>query len=486
MSITSPPVVLPRRLTGVVKSQVPTTGRERGKNIPVDNLVDTTYDANVWRANLNVTQTMRALYQADGLVAMAISSLVRLASSGWRLDAYQTGTNEYSREGLLAAESLVAQIDTLHDYSSGYSDQKSVDQLVETMLTELAITAGIGVELVLDSGRYPRQLQLFPYDTVIWKGDGKSGRYPAQKPKVPKPGQQGEVELNIPTVWVGELYKTADQVYAVPPLASALQRLAHYNDFIQDIWRVMKKSGPPRLEVVLDYEKVLASAPLTVRNDQSKLKEFMDGVKGEVETALKNLAPEDTLVYYNVAKAGTISTAGEKSDYKELLDTLSGLAATALKSNPSILGLRLGGSQNVASTESMLFAHQATGLQGPVEELMSRALTLGVRLLGVDAYVRFKFKPVDLRPEHELEAFFSIKQNRILEQLSLGRITDDEAQSMLGLGSLPDGAPQLSGTMFYGNRQMATLPSPNADPNGRGQQSNMPTSAGGKDKSQTP
>lgn len=486
MAIAPKPVVLPRRLTGIVRSQLPATGFDRAQTFPRDNYVDTTYDANTLRPNLDVTATMRALYQTDGLVATAISSLVRLAHTDWRLEAYQTGTGEFSRDGLMVAEAVVAQMDTLHDYSSGYSDQSSLDILIEQMLLELAIISGVGTELVLDSARYPRGLQIFPYDTILWKSNGRGGRYPSQRATKVKSGKDPVVELNLPTIWVAEASRTADQIYAVPVLSSSFQRLAHYNDFIQDIWRVMRKAGPPRIVVKLDYEKVTNSAPLDVRNNNEKLQEYLDGVRENVETQLKNLNPEDALVFYDVAEPNTLSSEVTSSDYKELLDTFSGLAATALKTNPSILGLRIGGSQNVASTESMLFAHQAEGLQGPIEEVLSRALTLSVRLLGVDAYVRFKFRPVDLRPEHELEAFFAIKQNRVLELLSLGRVTDDEAQSILGLTSLPVTAPLLSGTMFYSNKQQGNLPSPNDDPNGRGMQPTTPNSSGGTDREQRP
>jgi hypothetical protein len=161
------------------------------------------------------------------------------------------------------------------------------------------------------------------------------------------------------------------------------------------------------------------------------------------------------------------------------------LAASALKTNPSMMGMRMaGGSQNVASTEAMLALKLAGMFQGPVKTVLSRALTLAVRLMGVDAYVKFKFDPVDLRPESELEAHKSMRQSRVLELLSYGRVTDDEAQTLLGLGSLPASAETLSGTGFYKSKEPDTLPASGTNARNAAVKPDTPSSAGGRDNVQ--
>jgi len=116
---------------------------------------------------------------------------------------------------------------------------------------------------------------------------------------------------------------------------------------------------------------------------------------------------------------------------------------------------------------------------------MSRALTLSLRLLGFEGYVEFKFNAIDMRPAHELEAFFTMKQNRIMQQLSMGYVTDDEASWMLGSFPRAEGAPDLSGTLFMQQNQVGN-PTPNDDPMGRNTQSDQPTSAGGEDNEERP
>ena len=71
--------------------------------------------------------------------------------------------------------------------------------------------------------------------------------------------------------------------------------------------------------------------------------------------------------------------------------------------------------------------------------------------------VEFTFDPIDLRPDNELLAFKQTKQMIVLEQLSLGLISDDEACLQLTGSLAPPGMKPLSGTMFkQPNAQVST------------------------------
>lgn len=474
-------VVLPRTIVGKSRTQVPTSGRERGQAIPTDNFHSLDTSIRDRRGFSTAAAFLRQLFRVDGIVSSVAQSLVGFAMSGYSVSGYQTGTLTMSPEAIRVAQALLASWDTVWDYSQGYADKPSVNTILEQALLEVALTGGVGAELVLNTGRLPDRLQLFGADTIIWESNGKGGKYPTQRARNPRPGQPSIVQLNLPTVWVAESLKTLDQVYSLSFLYAGLGRLIHFDEFIEDMRRVVRASGAPRPVLKIKYEEALRTAPIEYKNDPEKLKAYLESVRSSVETIVGTLAPEEALVVFDIVEVDSIASVGEKADYKEMLDALSGLTASAMKSNPSALGLRLGGSQNVATVEALLYAKVAANLQNPVEEIMSRALTLGIRLAGVDGFIKFKFNEIELRPKTELESHLSIRQNRTLEQLSLGRITDDEAQIALGLGPLPPGAPKLSGTMFYETKAPSETPSPNSDPNGRQVSSDQPTSAGGKD-----
>ena len=67
-------------------------------------------------------------------------------------------------------------------------------------------------------------------------------------------------------------------------------------------------------------------------------------------------------------------------------------------------------------------------------------------------------KPDTSRRKEELEAFAQMKQARVLELLSLGFLTDQEAAEELGTGMMSPTAKPLSGTMFYNQSKAAMDP----------------------------
>ena len=480
MAVTTPTLTLPNRIAGKARSRTAISGFDRGENLRRDDRIDPNQSIQSLRFGSTASATMRSLAEIDGLVSAVNVNYIATAFSGYRVEAYTTWTNEFSREGLLAAETVISGMDTLWNYTKGYQDKKALDQVVQTALIEVLLTGGVAGELILDQDKFPSHIALFPYDSITWKSDGKGGRYPAQTIS----GE--EVELNYPNIYVSEMIKTADRLYALPMTHSGVKQLIQYVGFLEDMQRVLRRNGQPRVLAKLDYEKVLQSAPPSVRNDPQKLSAFMDQVRSDIETLLSSVEPEDAIVFYDVAEIESMSSDGEKRDYKELLSELSGLSASALKSNPSALGLRVGGSQNVSSTEAMLSMKIARLIQSPVEEIFSRALTLAVRLYGIDCYVKFKFNDIDLRPRAELESHLAIRQNRVLELLSLGRITDDEAQTMLGLSSIPDSAEELTGTGFYNSKAPDTVPASGTNSRNNQIKPSTPSSAGGKDNEERP
>jgi hypothetical protein len=480
MAETKSTVVLPRSLATKAKASVPGSNQDPGSIIPRQ---DTTLVFETVRQLREIgrkTEAIRTLARIDGIVSSAIFALVQTANSDHSVKAYDSGTHEFSDEGTDLARSVAASMDTLYDYTKGYADKNTLGAVLETGLREVALTAGIAAELVLSKERLPEKINLIPYEQLQWKVKSGGGKFPVQQ------AAGGEIELNIPTFWVAESHKDANVAYAASMMEGALNTAFYYAEFIEDMRRAVRRSGHARIIVTLDAEKVKAAAPAEVQSDPDKLVNFMEQTRADVTTVIEALEPEDALVTYDTAEVDSISAEGEKMDYKELLAALSGMLATSLKTHPSILGLRLAGSQSLSNTESLVYLKIARAIQRPVEQVMSRALTLAVRLYGADVYVKFRFDPIDLRPESELEAFRVLRQSRVLELLSLGFLTDQEAAEELGTGPRGPNAPELSGTMFKEKsgtgfqNSSDPEPTPNDDPMGRSLQPDTPSKAGGE------
>lgn len=475
-------VTLPRKLLNKAKAATPASAVGKGQVIPVDNREVSTQDVRTYRSLSTTTAAIRALARADGTVGTALHAAVQTANSGYKVQAYNTGTHQMDPAATRAVQTVIASLSTLYDYSKGFADKRGIDMVLEQALREVAETGAIAIEMPLNEQRLPDRLQVIDYSTLNWKSNGQGGRYPEQETGIGNP-----INLNIPTFWVSESHKPSNKVYANSMYESSLDNTFYFSEFIQDMRRVIRKAGSPRLIVILDLEKVVSSAPPEIKSDPEKLKAFLDRTKQDIEEQVSDMEPEDALVYYNVVEAKHLETNREKADYEALLNSLSGLLATSLKSHPSILGLRIGGSQSLSNTESLIYLKIARSLQTPVEEVISRALTLAVRLYGIDAYCSFKFEPIELRPQSELAAFKSMERAGILELLSLGFYTDEEAGILLGTGERAPGAPELSGTFFYKQSNSASVGTSLTDnAQGRAMQPNTPSSSGGRDNSKRP
>lgn len=469
-------VTLPKKLVKKAQSNTPASSYDRGNSIPRDNTRAANQSIQSFRIQNNDVAAVRALDLIDGTFSSSIFSFVEIANSPVKIAAYETSTHQFSMSGTQLARSVVASLDTLYDYSKGYADKRSLERTLETGLLEVITTGAVSAELVLDKYRLPDRINIVPYDTLEWVSRGDGTKYPVQQSST-----GDSIKLDLPNFFVAELHKHANKAYASTMMAPALNSSFHFNEFIEDMRRTLRRHGHGRLDVKIISEMVMAAAPEEIKADPEKLKTWLASVQEDVSTELTGLNPEDALVHYDSAEVNLMKGEGEKADYVPLLNALSGQHATSLKTSPSILGLRLSGSQSLSNTESLVFLKVARGIQRPVEEVMSRALTLATRLYGEDVYVKFKFEPINLRPEDELEAFKTMRQDRIFNLLSEGFITDEEAADMLGTGPRTPGAPPLSGTGFNrGNGSIdATNASPNNDPQGRALQSDSPTNAGG-------
>ena len=438
-------IVLPKALPRQAKSATPAKSVARGQALRRDTkqtIVNSISDA---RAATSDIQGIRMLAKDEGVTSTSIRIAAAIANTRFRITAYDNNSNTFNGEATQILSGILASMDTLSDYSKKYSDKPTVRQFIEMSLLELQKTSGIGCELVLNKERLPEAFQLVSYENIEFKSDGKGGRYPVQKVRGGDP-----IDLNIPNFWVGEINRDPTEAYATPLLRSALNTAITNHEFIEDMRRAVSVTGHSRLVVTLNAEKVMRTATEDVRDDPAKLSEYLNEVQASMANSLSELSPEDSIVTYDNVDVNVADIGGNKADYVPLMKSLNNLQSTALQTPSSILGLRSEGSQSLSNIEALTYIKMIDSLRGPVADVLSRAFTLAVRLYGLDVYAKVVFEPIDLRPESELEAYRTMRNDRYLKNLSLGIWTQQQYCHMVGEPYRPD-MPDLSGTMFHQN-----------------------------------
>lgn len=400
-------------------------------------------DITTLRLGNNSQKVLRDFVAASPDLGMAVSSYIRIGiPNGYKVKGYNMdGTFNVDATNLI--HQILARLDTVGNYDDGFSGIWSVRSVSEALAKELVMFGSCSMELVLDKSRLPRSLVPVSVRDVFFRPDDKW-----TKPVQTLGGV--DTDLDVPTYFYVSIDQDLKEPYSDSPLEAAIQPVLADQEFQNDLRRVMKRAIHPRLDVLIDMEKLKKSMPAEYLHDAEKFKQYVDSVIADVEANINGLAPEDALVHYDFVTLEYKNNGGSdlSGEYKVLQDIINAKLATGSRSLPSVLG-HGSGSQNVASSETLMFMKNADGLvRLKLNEIFSKAFTLAARLFGLDCYVRFEYDPIDLRPESELEAFRAMKNSRVLDLLSLGLMTDEEASIELTGKLPPAGYTPLSGTFF--------------------------------------
>lgn len=346
-------------------------------------------------------------------------------------------------EATKLAQEILRRVTFLGDVSLGYNPVTDLQGLSESLGKELILYGSMALELALDKQRLPTHLQPVSVTKIQFKEED-GGVFPIQV----LGGE--EIPLDVPTFFYISVDQDLLTAYSSSFIEASIQAVLADTAFLNDLRKSMQRVIQPRLVATIIEEKVKATAPPEVVADPEKLTALYQGLIDGITQALDGLEPEDALVTFDSVKyemlrseSGGGSTSETLSEVRKIIE--SKLAAGS-KSMPAVLGRD--GAGTAATTSTMLFMKSANVVRSKLNTLYSRMLTQAVRIMGQDVYVEFRYADIDLRPSGELEAYRAMKQSRVLELLSLGLISDEEAAVQL-TGNLPRaGHVPLAGTMF--------------------------------------
>lgn len=341
----------------------------------------------------------------------------------------------------LAAQ-LLRRFTYVPDYQLGFNALGSMQSINESLGKELLQYGALAGELVLDKARLPTQVTPVTVTNLLFYEED-AGLRPVQRVG------GAEIDLDIPTF----VYITLDQdllsAYPTSYFEAAIQPILADAEFTNDLRRVLKRAVHPRIVAKILEERVQKTLAPEIQQDPKAYAEFMNTLVSGVETVINGLAPQDALVGFDSVEFGYMDgkSAGDISGtFSAVQALLNAKLATGAKTMPAILGHS--STSTGASAETMMYLKHADVVRRKLNEFWSRMLTMAVRLFGQDVYVDFQYDALDLRPDAELEAYKAMRQSRLLEQLSLGLLPDDEACVLLTGRLPPVGMQPLSGTMF--------------------------------------
>jgi len=394
-----------------------------------------------YRYSKSADELLEEFSKYDPDVSTGIWNFLRMASSGLTILALNSeGKPDQGHQVVL--DKVLQSFTGVVNFKD-WGIYSPIELTANSIIKYILLRGGCGLELVLNKNKTAKYINIVDPITVTFE-QPKAGVY------VP---YQGDKKVNIPTFFWQLLDADANSPYETPPFLPVLQAILFNISVMQDLERVVKRTAYPRISVKIIESTLRKFAPVAAQTDDKIMSGWLKGQKEAIGESLRTLKPEDAAVFFDSLEVNVLETKNNSTiDFRPLKEVIDQRIISGMKSLPTILGRQFGSSQTIGGVEALLYAKSVTSLQRVAEHLLSRVLTLALRLEGKLGTVVVKYRPVSLRPENELEAFMGLKQARILEQLSLGMITDEEAAiELTGNPYLPAGYSRLSGTGFYKN-----------------------------------
>lgn len=413
----------------------------------------------------NTQELVKGLMYQDPDVSAATNAYLTLADTDYQIHVTDI-EGEEDAEGLKDVQRLVTALTTTTDYTLKFQRNKSLKQVAADMRFMLLMRGSIGNELVFDKFLMPSEIKHVDTGSIKWT---------ESKPNVFKPSQEqqngDDINLDIPNFFFDNYRQNPTDIYSYSPFTAAVNTIAARQQVINDLYRIMQRTGYPRIDITVAEEVLRKSMPELVKDNPIASKQWMTDQINAITTQVNSLRADSALVHTDAFEASLLNEGGpsKSMDVKSIIEVLNSANQSALKTMATVIG-RGDSGINTSTTEARIFAMSADQLNVPIANILSQMFTYAMRLGGSESIVRVEFKKAEMRPPDELEPQLAAKQARYLTLLSYGIISDTKFHRDMFGTPKPEGIEDFSGTNFLtpdtGDGADSDI-SPNADPLGR-------------------
>ena len=422
------------------------------------------------RLSLSSQDLLKLMFKNDPDVSAAVGSFLTLADTPYTM-IVRDDQGDIDVPSTQALPGLVRALTCPTDYTKGFSFKPGIAMLMQEMRYMVLLRGVIGNELVFDKNLVPSMLQHVDMATVQFYQKAPGVLTPSQR----QPGVGiGLVDLDIPSFFISYHRRDPTSLYNNSDFVSVINTAAARVQVINDLYRIMTVTGFPRVDIKVMEETLIANLPPSIKDDPNPqvARDWINARMNEVANTFAGLRSDQSFVHMDSIEAKIMNdkNPGAGIDITSVIEVLNSQNQAALKTMATVIG-RGSGAAGVASVEARIAAMNADQINVPVAAQLNQALTFLINVYGIQGFVEVTFAPAELRPSLELEAQRVLKSSRMLLDLSLGIITDEEYHLAMYNRLPPAGSPTLSGTGFMaidgGNTIDAADASPNADPLGQ-------------------
>lgn len=418
------------------------------------------------RISQNSKDLLKDLFRQDPDVSATVNAYLTVANTEPRFWAYNM-QGQLDPSGQDMIEQLLQSMFIRNDYTTGFGMKMSLKEHCEAFRYTILLTGSIAAEQIFDKTLVPVDIRHVNPNELEWY-EKTPGDYKPQQ--TPTAAGGTKINLDIANFFVKTFRQNPFEIYSQSTFVSAINTIAARQQVVNDLYRIMQRIGYPRIEVKVMEEILRKNAPTEMQQNEEKMRAWLNSRLQEVATGIQNLGPDSAYVHTDAVEPKVMNEGGpgKSMDVTAIISVLNAQNQAALKTMASIIGRGESG-VNTATVEARVFSLNAQEINGPIAAMLSDMFTLAMRMQGFQGYCVCEFEEVEMRASTELEPQLTMRQSRLLENLSLGLISDDEYHYAMFYRPAPPGAPKLSGTGFMSKTAGvdASSVSPNSDPLGR-------------------
>jgi len=381
-------------------------------------------------SRLSVAELTELIADISPEVNRAVWDFIRFCNPGWEIKAV-VGDDE-SAAGNVALDEMIKILNGLYGSVDVVFNQLFMSAFLRGALLAEVVLDGEGrrfVDFVTPDPHIIRFKRIFhPERGAIWQlGQHQAG---------------GFVRLDVLTVSYIPVDPFPGKPYGRPMITAAIFTGIFLIGLLHDIRRVISQQGYPRLDLVIDLEKLLESMPAGLDDDPDEFKQWVDDITDEVINVYSNLEPDDAYVHTDVVNVNNpVGTLGGGASgltaIDEIIRMLERMSVRALKSMPFLMGL----SETTTETQAnrQWESHTATikSIQHLAETLIENLFGVALRAQGIQADVVFRFAELRASELFRDAQTETVQINNASAKYDKGWISQDQASEEV-TGSMAD------------------------------------------------
>lgn len=327
--------------------------------LTVPNYREHTTDIFNSRASDDSRTLLQNLFKHDPDVSASVNAYLTVASSAEPWWVVKDPQGQLDSQGQDQVNLIIQSLFTKYDYSLGFQLKPDMASFFNELRYMLLLRGGIGTELILDKTMVPTELRHIDLSTVQWRETESGKLKPVQLPA----GSSDEINLDIPTFFVNFLKRDPTGVYSYSPFVSAINTIAARQQIVNDLYRIMRKTGYPRMHIEVVEEVLRKNAPPVARQDEAEMNTWMQARLQEIATNVATLSVDQAFVHTDAVQPSMMNerSPGVAVDITPMIEMFNDQNQAALKTMATIIG-RGDKGVNTASVESRIFSMHADAL----------------------------------------------------------------------------------------------------------------------------